>query len=68
MSDKLRDCDWCCHGERPGYVQIVEDGPWTVCHMCKGTLKIEDVCYCFAHEPSECCCNADWNDHVYWED
>lgn len=39
------------------------------CGACGGSkeLDIRD-CFCCAYEPSECGCNAVWDDYVYWED
>lgn len=58
----MRKCynDFCLDG-----YEVDEDGIPTSneCSSCQGTGKVEDACYCFAFEPSECCCGYDWGDH-----
>lgn len=30
-----------------------------------GSKIPESVCLCFAHEPSECCCDCTWDNYTY---
>lgn len=65
-----RPCDDCADTKHPGMFEWCEGEPLVVCGMCDGTTIIDDVCYCHAYEPEECCCNADWSDYIYldWDE
>lgn len=67
MTD-TRPCEFC-KDWTPEYLEEFYGVSDMECEACKGTkeLGIKD-CFCCAHTPSECACDADWGDFVYWED
>jgi len=66
MSNQLRECEFC-KDWTPEYIAEYLT-PDIVCGACQGTkqLDIRD-CFCHAREPSECACDADWSDYVYYD-
>lgn len=72
---KMRRCDnnYCLHGME---TEWVDDGTeygyykltGEMCYLCEGKGEIEDVCYCNAYEPNECCCGKVWDEELYEPD
>lgn len=62
-----RPCEFCADWTEEDLEEHLT--PDTVCGACNGSkvLGMRD-CFCCAYEPSECGCDADWSDYVYWED
>lgn len=62
-----RPCEFCADWDEEYLEEYLT--PDTVCGACNGS-KVLDIkaCFCSAREPSECGCDADWSDYVYWED
>lgn len=62
-----RPCEFCADWTDE-YLEKYLTLDW-VCGACNGS-KVLDIkhCFCCACEPSECGCDADWSDYVYWED
>lgn len=68
----MRPC-YNIHCENGKEVEYTDDDTKIVtdidCHDCNGAVEVEDVCYCHAYEPNECCCGA-WSpeDTENWYD
>lgn len=62
-----RPCEFCAEWDEKYLEEYLT--PDTVCGACSGS-KVLDIksCFCCAYQPSECACDADWSDYVYWGD
>lgn len=62
-----RPCEFCADWTDEYLEEYLT--PETVCGACNGGNLLDiKHCFCCAYEPSECSCDADWSDYVYWED
>ena len=52
-----KETEWIDDGSEEGHTVVTD----VDCYYCEGTGTVEDYCYCYAHEPSGCCCGA-WDD------
>lgn len=57
----------CCEFCKDRLEEFEQKG--ITCGACEGTRVLGvNECFCWAHTPSECGCNADWSDYVYYEE